>query len=135
MYLMQEINKMSRRRKNSELNFEIGLRCQTARRDMGYTQQQLAEIINVSVQYLSDMERGKVGMSIPTVIKICKALGVSTDFILLGKENDLSNISSEMKDVLILQKQLDYLPTRERKLILRIVKVLYKFFRSSGSNY
>lgn len=114
--------------KSTSLNFEIGGRCQYARRSAGYTQQQLAELLDVSVQYLSDMERGKTGMSTATIVKLCKTLGVSADFILLGED---TNIHSEMENALRAQKQMRYLSAKERKLIETIVAVLCKFFLAS----
>ena len=69
-------------------NLNIGLRIKQARKSAGLTQEQLAEKIDVSTQYISDLERGVVGTSIPTLIKICDSLAVSADFILRGKEHE-----------------------------------------------
>ena len=55
-----------------ELNIQIGSRVKTARETMRYTQENLAERIDVSVQYISDLERGVVGASLPTIIKLCQ---------------------------------------------------------------
>lgn len=81
-----------------EMNFEIGMRIKAARENIGYTQERFAEKIDRSVQYISDLERGKVGLSIQTLISICETLYVSTDFILLGKE-DTSPNHSEILDI------------------------------------
>ena len=48
------------------------------------TQEQFAERIEVSPQYISDLERGVVGISIPTLKRACTVLGVSSDWILFG---------------------------------------------------
>lgn len=63
-----------------ELNIQIGSRVKTARETMRYTQENLAERIDVSVQYISDLERGVVGASLPTIIKLCQVLHTSSDF-------------------------------------------------------
>lgn len=81
-----------------EINFEIGMRIKAAREKIGYTQEKFAEKIDRSVQYISDLERGKVGLSIQTLINICDTLYVSTDFILLGKEDTPQN-RSEVLDI------------------------------------
>ncbi len=70
-----------------ELNIQIGSRVKTAREAMRYTQENLAERIDVSVQYISDLERGVVGASLPTMIKLCQVLHTSSDFLLMGKEH------------------------------------------------
>ena len=68
------------------LNVQIGARIKQAREQAHVTQERLAEQIEVSVQYISDLERGKVGASVSTVIKICQTLQVSCDYLLLGVE-------------------------------------------------
>lgn len=77
-----------------EINYEIGIRIKIARERMGYTQEKFAEIIDRSVQYISDLERGKVGPSIQTLIRICDALYVTTDFLILGKETQAQDGNS-----------------------------------------
>jgi transcriptional regulator with XRE-family HTH domain len=71
-----------------ELNVQIGERIRGAREDARLTQEKMAEIVDVSVQYISDLERGIVGASVPTMIRICRCLNVSCDYILMGQEND-----------------------------------------------
>ena len=69
-----------------ELHVAIGTRIADARRKMNYTQENLASDIDVSTQYISNLERGVVGASVETLIKISKILCVSCDYILTGKE-------------------------------------------------
>lgn len=59
----------------------------------GLTQEKLAETIDVSVQYVSDLERGKVGASTATLIRISQALHVSCDYLLLGR-GDRADVAS-----------------------------------------
>ena len=49
----------------------------------------MAEKIDVSPQFVSDLERGVVGISLTTLKRVCVVLGVSSDQILFGqpKEN------------------------------------------------
>ena len=81
-------------RKKGELSmYNIGSNIRTARKRADLTQEELSEKVGVTPQYLSDLERGLVGTSIPTLIRICTTLNVSADFILFGKgdESDSSN--------------------------------------------
>ena len=71
-------------RSKKEVNVEIGGQVKRARDAANITQEQLAERIDVSPQYVSDLERGVVGVSIPTLKRLCSALGVSSDTILFG---------------------------------------------------
>ena len=80
------------------INVALGKRISQARSDAGHTQEWLAEAVGVSLQYISDLERGVVGTSIPTLIKICDALKVSSDSLLFEpKEHpDLAPLLDKM---------------------------------------
>ena len=67
-------------KQKKELNVAIGMRLRQARDFAGYTQEKLAELVDVSVQYISDLERGVVGVSVPTLMNLCRALNASSDF-------------------------------------------------------
>ena len=85
----------------NELNFAIGMRVRKQREYLGYTREELAEKIDISVKFLSDIECGMRGMSMPTLIKMCSALKVTTDYIILGREesSDNSRIVDMFKNV------------------------------------
>lgn len=69
------------------INVEIGKRIQTSREQAGLTQEQLAERLGLSTQFLSTVERGANGTSVENIIKLCDILNVSSDWILLGKRS------------------------------------------------
>lgn len=71
-------------REKKEINIQIGEQIRIAREHAKFTQEQFAERIEVSPQYISDLERGVVGISIPTLKRACVALGVTSDQILFG---------------------------------------------------
>ena len=71
--------------RNYELLRQIGQRVRSQREFLGYTRDNLTELLGVSVNFCSDIELGKKGMSIETLSKMAEALHVSTDFIVTGK--------------------------------------------------
>lgn len=77
---------------------DIGSRIQNCRRRMGYTQEQLAEKMNVSIQMISNMERGNKAIKIENLLKLSSLLNVSTDYILTGKQNtsDIQTLSLKL---------------------------------------
>ena len=75
-------------RAKKEINIQIGERIKEARESSGRTQEQLAEAIEVSPQYFSDLERGVVGISIPTLKRLCTSLAVSSDQILFDRKTE-----------------------------------------------
>ena len=73
-------------RVKKEINIQIGEQIKLAREHSNLTQEQFAEQIDVSPQYVSDLERGVVGVSIATLKRICTVLCVSSDQILFGTD-------------------------------------------------
>ena len=71
-------------REKKEINIQIGEQVRLAREQAKLTQEQLAEGIEVSPQYVSDLERGVVGVSLTTLKKICVVLCVSSDQLLFS---------------------------------------------------
>ena len=61
------------------------MRIRKAREDAGYTRETFAELLDVSVSYMAEVERGRTGISVKMHIKICKVLGLSADYVLFGE--------------------------------------------------
>lgn len=55
---------------------------------MGYTREKFAERLDVSVSYLAELERGRTGISVKLLTKVCGVLGLSADYILFGAPRD-----------------------------------------------
>ena len=88
-------------REKKEINIKIGEQVKKARENAKLTQEQLAEKIDVSPQYISDLERGVVGISVEKLKNLCIALRVSSDEILFGNyKNKNSAIIFEKISVL-----------------------------------
>lgn len=63
----------------------IGTRIMNLRKDKRYSREQLAELSEISSRFLYEIEIGKKGFSANTLMSLCKALEVSSDYILYGK--------------------------------------------------
>ena len=63
-------------------------RIRKAREEQGYTREKFAEKLDVSVSYLAELERGRTGISVKMLIKVCNLLGLSADYILFGNERN-----------------------------------------------
>ena len=62
------------------------MRIRKAREDAGYTREKFAELLDVSVSYMAEVERGRTGISVKMLIKICDVLGLSADYVLFGEK-------------------------------------------------
>ena len=68
-----------------EIDYKIlGERLKKSRKQKGYTQAQLAEILDISEEYLSRMEKGNTKLSLARLIQICEILQVSICEIITG---------------------------------------------------
>lgn len=97
---------------------EIGKRIQSRRKQLGFTQEQLSDEMNVSVQMVSNLERGNKSIRIDNLIRLCQILDVSTDYILTGKENN--------SDISALTQQIAALPEKEKGMIRVLVEYCSK---------
>lgn len=61
-------------------------RIRKEREEQGYTREKFAEALDVSVSYLAELERGRTGISVKMLVKVCKLLGLSADYVLFGAE-------------------------------------------------
>lgn len=64
----------------------MGLRIRKRREELKISREKLAEKLDVSVKFISDIEYGLRGISIKRLIVLTQILEVSADYILLGDE-------------------------------------------------
>lgn len=89
-------------------------------RHYGYTQEKLAEEIDVSINFLTMLENGKSGMSLTTMIKICKTLNISPNELLQDFIKNYNGINDEIKILGLIDK----LSNKERTLLFKIIKLV-----------
>ena len=68
----------------NELLKDMGRRIYDRRKQLHMTQDTLAELANITPQTVSTAELGQKAMRPETIIGICSALDISTDFLLRG---------------------------------------------------
>lgn len=68
-----------------DLLSQIGKRIFQRRKQLHLTQEELAERAHITSQTISYAELGKKALRPENIIKICAALDISTDYLLLGK--------------------------------------------------
>ena len=64
----------------------IGTQLRAKREQLGLSQAELAKELGVSRQRVSHIELGQVAPPLPMLLKIGRQLGVSTDWLLTGRE-------------------------------------------------
>ena len=95
----------------------LGQRMKERRRQMGISQGELARNLQVTPQHISAVEMGKRLPSLAFVAILSQQLGVSTDYLITGKEfstpDAVSVISAD-----------NTLPVEVRKCLVSIIKAL-----------
>ncbi|MCL2124227.1 MAG: helix-turn-helix domain-containing protein [Desulfovibrionaceae bacterium] len=72
---------------NQKLNKEIGKTLRERREYLDLTREKLCGIVDISPQFLSEVERGVKGLSVDKFAALCNGLGLSADYVLWGRED------------------------------------------------
>ena len=88
----------------------IGKKIKLARAKAEYTQEQLAEKLSLSPRYISQLERGIAFGSATTIINVCRALNINSDFLFNDLINNKEPFSNSIADDKFLE---DYMKLNE----------------------
>ena len=99
----------------------IGERLKKARNEKGLTQENIAEILDVSVAYLSRIETGKAQVNLKRLDELCSVLGVTNSYILEGaSDKSATYLTGELNSILK-----DCTPDK-KELIYQIATIISK---------
>ena len=104
----------------------LGDRIRQTRRARGISQIQLAEMAQISVSHMSDIETGKTNISLDVFIRIMNALHVSSDWLLQTNASDESEALDKEFTILLSDCSLT-----EKQLILNMAREMKKGLRTS----
>ena len=97
----------------------VGKRISLIRKNRGMTQEQLAEKAELSNIYISHIENSRSIPSLETLMKLCSALDITPDEVLLGTKQDMENyLQSDIQNKLIL------CTPKERRMVSRFIDLL-----------
>lgn len=103
-----------------KLNYSIiGMRLKQARLDKKITQEKLAEMLDVSVAYISRVECGSTEINMKRLAEICGLLDVSLSYVL----EDISPTSSAYLNTAF-KDLLKNCPPEKIDLIYKIAKII-----------
>ena len=78
---------------------EFGERVRNTRKDRGFTQETLADALNITREFITRIENGKNVCSFDLLINIAKLLNCSTDYLLLGEESEREVLRKELRQI------------------------------------
>lgn len=89
-------------REKKEINMEVGRRVRQARESAGLTQERFAELVGISPQNVSCVERGLAGVSLTVLRRMCQILSVPSDTLLMGGDlgdNEVESIAVRLRQL------------------------------------
>lgn len=115
------------------LRKNIGKKIKLARAKAEYTQEELAEKLSLSPRYISQLERGIAFGSATTIINVCKALNINSDFLFKDLINNTTPILDNITDDKFLE---DYLKLNDynRNIISVLTNELIKIQNKNKSD-
>lgn len=105
-----------------EINYkDIGKRIKEGRKKIGITQEKLAEKIDVSPSYISEIERGSSICSLQVLVDIAHILNLNLEYLV----NDINkkNIDTSFSEIL------NEIPKNYQKLYINICKNISESFK------
>lgn len=88
----------------SDYKKDMGARLSAHRKNMQMTQEEVAEMLDISLKHYSELERGVTGISVDGLVSISDKLGINIDYLLKGSEkitslpNDLIELYNTFTD-------------------------------------
>ena len=81
-----------------DLNVLVGANIKREREKAGFTQDQFSELLGIGSKSLSSIERGVVGVSLTTLLRICDILHISANVLLYeqARKNDVDSIALQL---------------------------------------
>lgn len=103
---------------NETFLINMGQRIAQRRKELRFTQEQLAEKMGVSLQTISCIELGKKAIRPENLANLCTHLEVTVDYIIYGKREE-----KQMIDVVA---KLSELPQREFAIVQELITLLHQ---------
>lgn len=67
---------------NKKTSIKIGKLLKRTRKSLGYTQEEVAEMLDLASRYISDIERDKTKGSVDTLVKLCNIYHITPTYVL-----------------------------------------------------
>ena len=102
---------------------EIGLRIQAARRERGWTQDELAEAVGVSRSAVAQWETGRAGQLTGNLSRIAAVFGLGVEFLMFGNDKAAPSQAISADELAILRLYRECSP-EDRQILLRTARRL-----------
>lgn len=120
-------------------NKAVGRRIREERKKLGLSQEELAELVELSNYYIGQLERGERQMSLPVLVSLANCLHLSLDYLIFGEDiynsylvSDIYSSQDLHSDFTASKKQeleslLQKCSPKELDLIRKIIKTILPY--------
>ena len=127
---LQPMARKPRSKADKAKDLALGKRIAALRKERGYTQVELAEQLGGIQAVISDHERGKLRPHPDMIVRLAKALRVSTEEM-LGVKPPSTNGATGSRRVRRRPQAIDQLPKRDQDALFRTIDVFLQARRAS----
>ena len=108
--------------------YKFGQRIRKLRKARGLSQENLAEMLDISVTHMSHIETANTKMSFSLIIKIAEILDVSLDYLVYDKDRNENSFSQQIAEIT------SNCSDKDKRIILDTVKAMVDSFEINNSN-
>ncbi len=105
----------------NDFRIEIGKRMKEQRKSLHFTQEYMAEKLNISIKHYGGVERGLAGLSLENLVEVSEILGLSLDYLIKGTDEKHDCMPNRIKEIYL------NCPPDKRQHILELLEVINKF--------
>lgn len=104
--------------KSNPLYQQIGKNIAALRHSQKMTQEQLANLLHISVKHCSAVERGKSCLSLEKMVTLCHIFHVSLDYLIEGKNPSDSKVPAYVADLF------EHAGPEQQEKLIRLLKLV-----------
>ncbi len=105
-------------KKNNKLAIEIGAQIAKRRKNIGYTQIQMAQMLGIEQESLSRIEKGVIAPKFSRLENIALILECKVSDLFLSKNDDFESISTKVSD------SISHLPKEKQYIALELIQCI-----------
>lgn len=96
-------------------------RLKELRRQKNLSQSELGKIVGLHYTHIGRYERGLSKPSTGTLIRLAEALGVTTDYLIEGKTDEVARAKLEDRELLLHFQEIEKLPDDDKMIVKKLI--------------
>ena len=101
----------------------IGQRLKQRREELGLTQDEISERLDISLKHYSEIERGLTGVSLELLLDICEEMYMDMNYLVCGNEPPAKDVPVELVEIW------NRCPHEKEQDVLRLMAYLMKMIQ------